>query len=133
MLVYCDSAILIYWLDEAGPFQLRAEARMAGLQAAGDQVAISDLVRLECRVGPLKRGDAPALTTFDDFFARRDVRRAHLTGSVFDRAAQLRVDLGVKTPDALHLAAAIANGCDVFLSNDFKLTKCKDIKVEVLA
>jgi uncharacterized protein len=133
MLIYCDSGILIYWLDQIGPFHLRAETRMAALEAAGDSVAISDLTRLECRVGVLKRGDVAALKVFDDFFARADVQLVPLTAPVFDRAAQLRVDLNVKTPDALHLAAAIEAGCGRLLCNDNRLSRCKDIPVEILA
>ncbi len=133
MRIYCDSGILIYWLDQVGPFHLRAESRMVALQGVGDRVAISDLTRLECRVGVLKRRDVTALKVFDGFFARSDVELVPLTAAVFDRAAQLRVDLNLKTPDALHLAAAIEAGCDLFLSNDYRLSKCKDITVEVLA
>lgn len=133
MLIYCDSGILIYWLDHIGPFNLRAEARVAALEQAGDRVAISDLTRLECRVGVLKRRDVAALKVFDDFFARADIELVPLTASVFDRAAQLRVDLNVKTPDALHLAAAIESGCDRFLCNDHRLSRCTDIPVEILA
>ena len=132
MLIYCDSVILIYWLDHSGPFQVRAENRMVALQAAGDRVAVSDLTRLECRVGPLKRKDAAALAAFDGFFARPEVQTMHLPAVVFDRAAQLRADLGFKTPDALHLAAAIEGGCDRFLTNDVRLASCADIPVEVL-
>lgn len=55
MLIYCDSNILIYWLDLVGPFQLRARNRMLAFQASGDRAGISDLTRLECRVGALKR------------------------------------------------------------------------------
>jgi predicted nucleic acid-binding protein len=133
MLIYCDSDILIYWLDEIGPFYLLAEGRMAILLLAGDRLAVSDLTRLECRVGVLNRNDTAALKVFDDFFARSEVRLVPLTATVFDRAAQMRVDLKVKTPDALHLAAAIEAGCDGFLTNDHRLSQCKDIKVEVLA
>ena len=132
MLIYCDSGILIYWLDQVGPFHLRAESRMLALHNAGDHVAVSDLTRLECRVGALKRRDAAVLKVFDDFFARSDVQLVPMTAAVFDRAAQLRADLNVKTPDALHLAAAIEAGCDCFLSNDHRLSKCTAITIEVL-
>ncbi len=44
----------------------------------------------------------------------------------------MRADLGFKTPDALHLAAAIEGGCDRFLTNDARLSRCTDIAVEVL-
>ena len=132
MLIYCDSGILIYWLDQVGPFHLRAENRMLALQVAGDRIAISDLTRLECRVGILKRGDVAALKVFKNFFARPDVQLVPLSAAAFDRATQLRVDYGFKTPDALHLAAAIEAGCDRFLTNDYRLSKCSNIAVEVL-
>ncbi len=132
MLIYCDSAILIYWLDQVGPFHQRSERRMQALLAAGDRIAISDLTRLECRVGALKRRDAAGVAAFDAFFARAEVVRVPLTASVFDRAAQMRADFNFKTPDALHLAAAIENGCDRFLTNDTRLHRCTHIAVEVL-
>jgi predicted nucleic acid-binding protein len=132
MLIYCDSGILIYWLDQVGPFHLRAETRMLALLAAGDRVAISDLTRLECRVGALKRKDTAIVAAFDAFFARPEVQLLPLTATVFDRAAQMRADLNLKTPDALHLAAAIEGGCDRFLTNDTRLCRCTDITIEVL-
>jgi len=131
-LIYCDSVLLIYFLDQVGPFHLRARSRMVALQAAGDRVALSDLTRLECRVGALKRKDAGALGVFDGFFVQPDVQLVPLTAAVFDRAAQLRADLNFKTPDALHLAAAIESGCDRFLTNDTRLRRCTDIAIEVL-
>jgi predicted nucleic acid-binding protein len=70
MPIYTDSVVLIYLLDHTGPFRARAMARIASLQAAGDQMAVSDLTRLECRIGPLKRRDAMALAAFDAFFAK---------------------------------------------------------------
>ena len=56
MLRYVDSAIIIYFLERADDFHTRAAAWLAGFQAAGDELAVTDLSRLECRVGPLKRG-----------------------------------------------------------------------------
>lgn len=132
MLIYCDSVILIYWMDQIGPFHLRAHNRILALQASGDRVAVSDLTRLECRVGALRRRDAITLAAFDNFFARADVHKLPLPTAAFDRATQLRADLGFKTADALHLAAAIEGGCDRFLTNDLRLNRCTDITVEVL-
>ena len=28
MVIYCDTAVLIYWLDQPGPFQARAKQRI---------------------------------------------------------------------------------------------------------
>jgi len=132
MLVYCDSMILIYYLDLVGPFQVRAGHRLAMLQSAGDQIAFSDLTRLECRVTPIRFGDTLALTKFDTFFALADVRRVPLTTAVYDRATHIRAIYNFRTVDAIHLAAAVEHGCDVFLTNDTRLIAYPDITVEVL-
>lgn len=51
-----------------------------------------------------------------------------------EKAADLRAKYSwLKTPDAIHLAAAIESGCDAFLTNDRRLERCTEIKVEVLA
>jgi len=132
MLVYCDSMILIYYLDLVGPFQVRAGNRLATLQSAGDQIAFSDLTRLECRVTPIRLGDMLTLSKFDAFFALPDVRWVPLTTAVYDRATDVRALHGVRTADAIHLAAAVESGCDVFLTNDTRLMAYPDITVEVL-
>jgi uncharacterized protein len=132
VLIYLDSVILIYALDHVGPFQTRADNRLRAIVAAGDQIAISDLTRLECRIKPIQLGDLRKLQVFDSFFARADVLLIPLTGSVFDRATFIRASRGFKTADSLHLAAAIEGGCQRFLTNDFRLGQFSGLTVEVL-
>src|SRR5438105_4407698 len=86
MLIYVDSVILIYYFDWVGPFQVRAANRLAALRAAGDPVAVSDLTRLECRVRPIRTGDAASLAKFDAYFQLADVHVVPLTAAVYDRA-----------------------------------------------
>jgi uncharacterized protein len=133
MLVYCDSMILIYYLDHIGPFQDRVASRLASLRAAGDQIVVSDLTRLECRVMPIRLGDTFVLAKYDNFFALPDVRYVPLTTAVFDRATDLRATRQFRTADALHLAAAIEARCDVFLTNDIRIGNVSGITVEVLS
>ena len=132
MLIYFDSVIAIYLLDHTGSFQRRAAARLALLESAGDRIAVTDLTRLECRVKPLARGDAVKLAGFDVFFTRPDVLKVPLTTAVYERATLLRAGYNFKLGDSLHLAAAIENGCDSLLTNDARLSRCKDIAVETL-
>ena len=37
-----------------------------------------------------------------------------------------------KTPDSIHLAAAVESGCQLFLTNDVRLNRFTDLTVEVL-
>jgi predicted nucleic acid-binding protein len=132
MPIYLDSAILIYYLDGIGSFQTRAANRLIALRGAGDQVAVSDLTRLECRVKPIQLGDTLRLSKFDGFFDLPDVRRVPLTTSVYDQATVIRATHRIRTLDAIHLAAAVQGGCDIFLTNDTRLSSFHDLAVEVL-
>jgi hypothetical protein len=86
MLIYCDSVILIYYFEGAPSFQARATTRLAAMWTAGDGVVTSDLVRLECRMLPIRLGDAVRLADYDSFFAQANVQQAPITRAVFDRA-----------------------------------------------
>lgn len=132
MLVYCDSVILMYFFDHVGPFNVRATRRLAAMAAAGDRIAVSDLVRLEYRVLPLKTGDAAKLAIFDTFCAHPDVSVIPITSAVFERAADIRAAHNFKLADSLHLAAAVESHCDQFLTNDNRLAAFTGIAVEVL-
>ena len=132
MPIYCDSAIPICYLDHTGPFQARAIARLTALWAAGDQIAVSDLVRLECRVRPMRLGLSARVADFDTFFARPDVRLLPLPTAAYDRATHIRATYNFKLADSLRLAAAVEGGCDSFLTNDARLSRFPDIPIEVL-
>jgi hypothetical protein len=69
MRVFLDSIIIIYYLDHTGNFQARAANRLSACHAAGDEVAINDVVRMECRVDPIRKGDNLRLARFDGFFS----------------------------------------------------------------
>jgi predicted nucleic acid-binding protein len=132
MLIYFDSVILIYLFDHSGSFNGRALARLTTLQAAGDQIAVSDLTRLECRVLPVKLGDATKLVVYDSFFARSDVHLVPMPAAVYDQATLIRATHNFKLADSLHLASAANAGCDRFLTNDTRLSRFADIAIEIL-
>jgi predicted nucleic acid-binding protein len=127
--VYVDAAPVIYAVEQVPAYAAAVDARLA---APGVVPVTSELTRLECRVKPLRDGDAELLADFDAFFADAVVVVA-LTREVIDRATELRARYGVRTPDAIHLAAAVASGCDVFLTNDHRLAGVPGIAVEVVS
>jgi predicted nucleic acid-binding protein len=133
MRVYSDSVIPIYYLEGAPPFKTRATTRLTALWAAGDIIVISDLVRLECRMQPIRLGNTVQLAEYDKLFTQPNVECAPITTAVFDRATVIRARFNFKLADALHLAVAVEVGCDRFLTNDARLSAFTDIPVEVLS
>jgi predicted nucleic acid-binding protein len=132
MLVYLDTVICIYAVEGTPAFQARARARLAAMRSAGDQPAISDLTWLECRVKPIRLGDAVALADMEAFLTGSDVVRLPMPTAVYERACRIRAVQNYKLADALHLAAAVEGGCGLFSTNDSRLSAFPDITVEVL-
>lgn len=132
MRVYLDSNIVVYLIEQRPDFGPRASSHLAELQACAGEIVVSDLTRFECRFYPLSLGDYATLQLYDEFFEASAVHVISLTTSVCDRATEIRARRRFKTPDALHLAAAIEAGCERFLTNDLRLAGFTGITVELL-
>jgi predicted nucleic acid-binding protein len=133
MIAYLDANCVIYFIEHNPVWWPRITGRIATLRAAGGEIAVSDLTRTECLVGPFISGNAAVLASYQAFFADPAIKVFALTVAVCERAARLRAAQRFKLPDALHLAAAIEHGCNLFLTNDAQLSRCTDIPVDVLA
>jgi uncharacterized protein len=132
MSVYLDSVIVIYIVEGPPAFATRAQAHVAALRSAGHRFAASELVRLECKVKPLRVGDTALIGDFDRFLDDPVMNLVPFTTSVFDRATSIRALHNLKLGDSLHLAAAVESGCAAFLTNDDRLARFPDLAVEVL-
>lgn len=93
MRLYLDSRVLIYALDDTEQLGCHTLQRLEGF---GDtDWVISDLVRMACLVGPLRRGDQIRLLAFRSFFSDCSMIHHPAAGSGCDsfsccRALRLR-------------------------------------------
>ena len=132
MIVYLDSCVLIHFFDEPSPIRWMVTEKLADLAGQGHQIAVSDLVELECKIRPIRKELLPLVATIELFFNRADVAKFQLSTNVFRRATEIRARNNLKLADALHLATAIENGCDLFVTNDLRLEKFKGLAIEIL-
>jgi predicted nucleic acid-binding protein len=117
-VIYLDSCLVIYALelpDSAGEV-----TRQKLAEAVDQEFAISPLVIMESLVGPIKLGDTYRRTQYVSYFETFVI--VPLSVDVSLKAAELRANFGIKTPDALHLAAALVSGCDALWTNDRRLS-----------
>jgi uncharacterized protein len=116
---YLDSCILIYLLEgrDAQQESVRSAVEHRGIEA----LVKSDLVSMECLAVPMRNADSSLETQYRATLAT--FQSAILTTAVFERAARLRAEHRLKTPDAIHLAAAIEHECDEFWTNDRRLAE----------
>lgn len=127
--LYLDAAPVIYTVEQVALYAAAVDARLSAAEAV--QV-VSDLTRMKCRVKPLRDGNSDLLKDYDDYFEGAIAEIVALSHEVMDRATAIRAQYGFKTPDAIHLAAAVISGCNVFLTNDHRLDRFPDIAVEVV-
>jgi len=118
-IIGLDSCILIYAI-EANPLFGRASQRIIEQVEAGCCVAvISTLAAMEVLVGPFRRGNEK---TAEDVFASllnlANARWVQLNFPIADRAARLKAEYRLSTPDAVHLATAMESGATLFVTND---------------
>jgi predicted nucleic acid-binding protein len=131
-LTYLDSNIVIYLVEQPAVLGAVAAAAIQNLLSRAEQLAVSDLHRFECKVGPLAKNDTFRASLFDQFFASPGLVLLSVGSAVFERAAQITAQQAIRPLDALHLSAAIEAGCQTFLTNDRRLAQFKGIQVDLL-
>ena len=116
-LIYLDACLLIYLVERHGRWRGPVADALAAAEEA--RFAISPLVKLECLVGPIARGDPVLERAYVELF-ELFVSLA-MPEPVYLQAAQLRARFSLKTPDALHLACAQHHRCAAIWTNDNRL------------
>lgn len=129
MRIYLDSAPIIYLIENIPPYVDTLKQR---LSSEDTYQVCSDLTRMECPVKPLRDEQTALLVAFDSYFDGIISESVPLSRAVMDRATEIRVQYGFKTPDAIHLACATIAECDLFLTNDKQLKQFNEITVEIV-
>jgi predicted nucleic acid-binding protein len=123
--VYLDACMIIDLVEGAPDLQRRLRSAIRGRTLVS-----SELARLESRIGALREQRAVHLATYRNLFENCEMQS--LDRAVFDLAADLRVRHRLKTPDALHLAAALHAGCGELWTNDERLVAAAKSHLEIV-
>jgi hypothetical protein len=109
-VIYLDACLVICLVEGHPRWGGAAAAALAN--AADARFGIWPLVKCECLVGPIKRGDPVLQRAYTELFEQ--FLSSAMPEPMYLEAAQLRARFGLKTPDALHL-------CDEMWTNDDRL------------
>jgi predicted nucleic acid-binding protein len=118
-LIYFDACLLIYLIERHTRWGDAVASAMA--QAGETRFGISPLVKCECLVGPIKRGDPVLREAYVELFDRFVFLA--MPETVYLQAAELRARFGLRTPDALHLACAQHHRCAALWTNDDRMAR----------
>jgi len=115
--IYLDSCLIIYLVEQHPVFSPIVQSRIATLEET--ELCVSPLIRLEVLVKPMRDANQALLLRYEQFLAC--LCNLSMPEEVYQIALSLRVQHGLKTPDALHVATAQFHNCQQFWTNDGRL------------
>jgi predicted nucleic acid-binding protein len=121
--VFFDTNLFIYLVDSQGERHARVKSILARMSERRDELLTSAITLAEVLVKPLAAGDTAWADRYEKMLDTPGV-----SVLPFDRAcarvyARLRQDPSLKPPDAIQLACASSAHCDLFITNDDRLSR----------
>lgn len=128
--VALDSSIFIYLIEEHPVYLPLVEPLFEAIDAGMLEAVTSSLTLLEVLVIPFRFGNAVLIDRYETLLTRsRGLRLLDLDRDFLRFVAQVRATTRAKTPDAIQLAAALAAGCPIFLTNDDRIPSLPGLQV----
>lgn len=125
-----DTAIFIYFIEEHPRYFYEVEALFQALEKGFVQGVTSGITLLETLIHPLRNRNQQLAQEYESILTQsRNLHLIELTIPLLRTAAQLRADTGMKTPDALQIAAALSMTCPVFVTNDRQLPQIESLRI----
>lgn len=128
-----DTAVFIYQVEENPQYVGLTERIFAWLEGPNAHGVTSTITMLELLVHPYRDSDSEQA---DNFYALLStyphLEWLPLTLTLADRAAHLRADHNLRTPDAIQAATALVEKATGFISNDYAFRKIEELDVLIL-
>jgi predicted nucleic acid-binding protein len=131
--VYLDANIFIYAVEG---FERYADPCKAILKAVEDMkihTVTSELTLAEVLVGPFMAKNLELAKLYEELLnTQADLKMARVSRPILLKAAELKAGLGLKTPDAIHVATAQLYHSEILITADATLKAPSSIKIVTL-
>jgi predicted nucleic acid-binding protein len=121
--VFLDTNLFIYFIEDSGILGQTTAELIERMSKRRDEVITSAMTLGEVLTKPLSERRFDLIDEYEKALSSPGVSVA-----AFDRVAarvyaQIRIDKTIKAPDAIQLAVAASANCDLFITNDDRLSK----------
>jgi len=121
--VFFDTNLFIYFLEDDGERGARVTEILERLSERQDELLTSTFTLAEVLVKPLAAGDEAWASRYEKLLNTPGVVMVPFDRSCARIYARLRQDRAVKAPDAIQLSCAASAKCDLFITNDERLSR----------
>jgi predicted nucleic acid-binding protein len=131
--VALDTMVFIYAFEEYPAYLPLIKPLWREVERGKIRAVTSTITLAECLVQPFRAKALELAARYKTLF--RDFPHLSVipvSEEIAEKAAWLRAQYQIKTPDAIQLATALDSGCHVFLTNDEDLPEPEEIRVLVL-
>ncbi|HEY3333078.1 MAG TPA: PIN domain-containing protein [Capsulimonadaceae bacterium] len=127
-----DTVPIIYFVEQHPTYSGVVRRILQHIDASACAFA-SAIALTEVLVRPIQMDNSSLVAEYTALLTTsRHFQLIDVSQSIAAQAARLRASYGLKTPDAIHIATAIAANCDIFVTNDLHLKRVTDITVVAL-
>lgn len=121
-LVYWDTMLFIYWLEENPSYGKRVDAIWSRMRERNDELITGALALGEVLAGAYKRrANRQRIEGLKAAFEEAVSEVIPFTGEAAELFGEIKGSWNIPSADAIHLACAAHAGIDLFLTNDNKL------------
>jgi predicted nucleic acid-binding protein len=121
--IFLDSNLFIYQLEDLGPRGEQANCIFERLSHRKDTILTSTLTLGEVLVKPIRTGNRAMEIKYRELLREPEVNVLSFDRAAGEAFARIRRERTIKAPDAIQLATAAAAGCDMFITNDDRLSE----------
>lgn len=134
--LYVDTNLFIYAVEQVMPFAPQVQTLLHAADQ-GDVTLVTSLLTLaETLVMPYRQKNGRLISAYRELFTFPPSGLAVVPpdAAILEQAARLRaMTSGLYLPDAIHVATAQSEHCDLFVTNDVRLKAAPGIMVTLLS
>jgi predicted nucleic acid-binding protein len=121
--IFLDSNIFIYLIEDRGTLGKRATELLERLSMRRDEVITSALTLGEVLTKPMRENRIDLAEQYEQALSSPGMEILAFDRGAARAYARIRTDKTIKAPDAIQLAVAAVSKCDLFVTNDHRLSK----------
>lgn len=132
-VVGLDTAPFIYFFEDHPKHAAYLESLFERNQAGELLLVTSTVTLLEVLVLPLREKRRELVRSYRNaLLGSKGIELLSVRADVAERAAELRAKYGIRSPDAIQVAAALCADADCFVTNDKQLKQIEELNIVIL-